>query len=255
MSLDGGYTGSLDHAISNLYVGRNQGLAQGIHEGRALGQSEGYEAGRQDGWNEAASEGNRLLMEQAAHMSQHELEKQLLQQELERQRILIEQLDSRLLLSEQNKLELRGQNQQLNKAANEMRQLVDALKSANGRLQSQVSDLDRRYTDRSTQLRDQLFQYNRTVVFMNAVRGVLEDLSSERSPNAEHVKRLFAEKYANQVSKSLREGAIVVAPEADAEFAKALPRTREFILSMLQSVGTSSEHSADHEEQSEHAMP
>lgn len=64
MSLDGGYIGSLDHALANLHVGRNQGLAEGIAEGRALGQDEGYQAGFAEGWERAAAEGNRLLCEQ-----------------------------------------------------------------------------------------------------------------------------------------------------------------------------------------------
>lgn len=255
MSADAKYT--LDHALEYLHVGRNQGIAEGINEGRAMGQTEGYEAGRQDGWSAAAAEGNRLLTEQAEHMRQHLADKLVLQEELERQRLLIEQLDAKLRQSEQQNADLRGQNQQLKQHNDELRQLVDALKGANGRLQSQVGALDQKYTERSAQLRDQLWQYNRTVVFMNAVRGVLEDLSSDRSPNSDHVRQLFAEKYARQVSKSLQEGAIVMAPESDAEFAKALPRTREFILSMLQSVGKTHDHAHDSadQEQSEQVSP
>lgn len=64
MSLDGGYIGSLDHALANLHVGRNLGLAEGLAEGRALGQDEGYRAGFSDGWQRAAAEGNQLLNEQ-----------------------------------------------------------------------------------------------------------------------------------------------------------------------------------------------
>ena len=64
MSLDGGYIGSLDHALANLHVGRNQGIAEGLAEGRALGQDEGYRAGFSEGWQRAAAEGNQLLNEQ-----------------------------------------------------------------------------------------------------------------------------------------------------------------------------------------------
>jgi hypothetical protein len=71
---------------------------------------------------------------------------------------------------------------------------------------------------------------------MNAVRGVLEDLTIDKSPHANHVRALFAEKYAQQVSENLEKGAIKAAPDTDNEFATALPRTRKFIVDMLNSV-------------------
>ena len=41
MGLDGGYIGSLDHAIANLHIGRQQGREQGFQEGYQQGVQEG----------------------------------------------------------------------------------------------------------------------------------------------------------------------------------------------------------------------
>ncbi len=54
MSLDGGYIGSLDHAIANLHIGRQQGRQQGFEEGL----EEGYQQGL---WDYAA--GSLILSE------------------------------------------------------------------------------------------------------------------------------------------------------------------------------------------------
>lgn len=123
----------------------------------------------------------------------------------------------------------------------QQRELIEALKGANQRLQEQVADLDAKYQEKSRQHTEQLWQYNRSLVFMNSVRRVLEDLTSENTPQAECVRKLFAEKYAQQVSKALEAGGIEAPPENESEFAKLLSQTRQFILNMLQSVGRKNE--------------
>ena len=49
-------------------------------------------------------------------------------------------------------------------------------------MQEQVADLDAKNQEKSRQHTEQLWQYNRSLVFMNSVRRVLEDLTSEDTP-------------------------------------------------------------------------
>ncbi|MFA7522816.1 MAG: hypothetical protein WCY71_07840 [Halothiobacillaceae bacterium] len=248
MSLDGGYIGSIDHAIANLHVGRHQGRQQGIEEGLEEGYQQGFEEGRVSGWNEATAVANEKLREQLAYTHQHFAEKERIKAELVQQRELIDRLEAKVAELERENATLRGENAKLRKTDASLRELIDALKGANQRLQEQVTELDAKIQERTRQYADQLWQYNRTLIFMNSVRGVLEELTSDRSPNADHVRQLFAEKYAHQVSQGLKDGAIKAAPEVDDEFAKALPKTRKFIVDMLSSAESLKEVSQEPEE-------
>lgn len=230
MSLDGGYIGSIDHAIANLHIGRHQGHQQGIEEGYRQGHQEGYNAG----WAAGVAAGNVQILKQMEYTRQHIAEKERIKAELVQQRELIDRLEAKVA-------ELERENAKLRKSDSDLRELIKALKGANQRLQEQVADLDVKYQEKSRRLTEQLWQYNRSLVFMNSVRGVLEELTSDRSPNADHVRQLFTEKYAHQVSQGLKEGAIKAAPEVDDEFAKALPKTRKFIVDMLSSAGSLNE--------------
>lgn len=60
MSLDGGYIGSIDHAISNLKTGQKIGHQQGLEEG----YQQGYQEGEQAGWNSAIEKANEELRKQ-----------------------------------------------------------------------------------------------------------------------------------------------------------------------------------------------
>jgi len=248
MSLDGGYIGSIDHAIANLHVGRHQGRQQGIEEGLEEGYQQGFEEGRVSGWNEATAVANEKLREQLAYTHQHFAEKERIKAELVQQRELIDRLEAKVAELERENATLRVENAKLRKTDASLRELIDALKGANQRLQEQVTELDAKIQERTRQYADQLWQYNRTLIFMNSVRGVLEELTSDRSPNADHVRHLFAEKYAHQVSQGLKDGAIKAAPEVDDEFAKALPKTRKFIVDMLSSAESLKEVSQEPEE-------
>lgn len=241
MSLDGGYIGSIDHAIANLHVGRHQGRQQGIEEGLEEGYQQGFEEGRVSGWNEATAVANEKLREQLAYTHQHFAEKERIKAELVQQRELIDRLEAKVAELERENTKLRGENAKLRKSDSDLRELIEALKGANQRLQEQVADLDAKYQEKSRQHTEQLWQYNRSLVFMNSVRRVLEDLTSEDTPQAERVRELFAEKYAQQVSKALEAGGIKAPPENETEFAKSLPQTRKFILDMLHSVGQKNE--------------
>lgn len=233
MSLDGGYIGSLDHAIANLHVGRHQGRAQGMEEGFKEGYQQGFNEGKARGWDAGIAAGNVEINKAMGFIRQHVAEKEKIKAALQKQQNLIAQLDTKIKALETEVATLRGENTKLSSTDSTLRKLVDALKGANVRLQEQVTSMDEKLQERTKQYVNQLWQYNRSLVFMNAVRDVLEDLTIDKSPHANHVRALFAEKYAGQVSQSLEKGSIKAAPDTDNEFAKALPRTHEFIVRLL----------------------
>lgn len=57
MSLDGGYNGSVQQAIANLHVGRDQGRQEGLQEGYQAGYQEGLGQGRKEGFRKGRSHG------------------------------------------------------------------------------------------------------------------------------------------------------------------------------------------------------
>ena len=238
MSLDGGYEGSIDQAIANLRVGRNQGRQQGLDEGYNLGVNDGLGQGYKEGWAAAVTLGNKNMEEQLAYTRQHIEEKGRLKAEVEQQSALILKLEEKVQeLSEENKA-LRDELAKPGRTpSTDLAELVSALKQANGRLQRQVGQLEEQFESRSKEYADQIWQYNRSLVFMNAVRGVLEDITSDNTPEAGRIRSLFIDKYKHQVATNLEQGTVKVAPENDEAFKKALPRTRQFIMTMLSSVG------------------
>jgi len=247
MSLDGGYIGSIDHAIANLHIGRNQGRSQGLEEGYVQGHKDGQATGYTNGWNAATTVANKNMEEQLAYTRKHIEEKERLQTEVLQQRALILQLEEKVRELTQENATLRAESSRPGRTPGaDLTELVAALKQANARLQHQVTQMDREYQIRNKEYADQVWQYNRSLVFMNAVRGVLEDITSDKSPQADHVRALFVDKYKQQLTSSLEKGLIKEAPEKDAEFEKALPRTRKFIMNMLSSVGNHKEaHNGD----------
>lgn len=250
MSLDGGYIGSIDHAIANLHVGRNQGrnqgLEEGLEEGYAQGHQDGQTIGYTSGWNAASAVANRNMAEQLAFTRQHIVEKERLQAEVVQQRALILQLEQKVRELTEENASLRAESSKPGRTPGaDLTELVTALKQANARLQNQVTQMDKDFQVRNKEYADQVWQYNRSLVFMNAVRGVLEDITSDKSPQADQVRALFVDKYKQQLASSLEKGLIKEAPEKDAEFEKALPRTRKFIMNMLNSVGNHKEVNSD----------
>lgn len=233
MSLDGGYTGSIDHAIANLHVGRNQGRKEGMAEGYELGYAEGRSYGYAEGWDAAVAKANITISNQLRFTREHIEEKDKLKQSLQQQQELIDQLEEKVRLLSVENAALRTQAS--TGASADLSELVTTLKQANGRLQSQVTRLDKQYQTQTKEFNAQIWQYNRSLVFMNAVRGVLEDITKDDTPESHKIRELFVDKYKEQVAQSLKEGLIHASPERDLEFQKALPRTRQFIMNMLES--------------------
>jgi len=108
MSLDGGYIGSIDHAIANLHIGRNQGLQQGIEEGLEEGYQQGFEEGYTSGWNEAIAVANENMKKQLAYTRQHFSEKERIKAGLFRQRERIDLLEAEITKLRRENAQLRG---------------------------------------------------------------------------------------------------------------------------------------------------
>lgn len=83
MSLDGGYTGSLDQAIANLHIGRNQGYKQGFDEGHAQGFAEGRDLGYREGWDAGIARGNEGMIKQLGYTRDRVAEKEQVQAQLD----------------------------------------------------------------------------------------------------------------------------------------------------------------------------
>ena len=224
--LDGGYTGSLDHAISNLHVGRSQGRQDGRKEGFDEGHSHGYS----QGWDAGAACANEKLEPLRGYVRQYFEEAVQLRAVVERQETMIDLMYQQLSqVAKAGKHAASGQGTGMSEA-------LEALQSTNDLLQARVEVMDEHYAAalEQSRLRDQ--QYKRSLVFMQAVQGLLEELVADDTPEALHIRQRFVERYQNQVAHGLRGGDIQVAPELDEVFQKLLPETQQFILRMQQSV-------------------
>lgn len=65
MALDGGYYGSHEHAMANLYIGRRQGREQGHEEGYKEGHADGYN----QGYNQAMAEAQQHIQQLQAELN------------------------------------------------------------------------------------------------------------------------------------------------------------------------------------------
>ena len=100
-------------------------------------------------------------------------------------------------------------------------------------LRLDLAALEDKLTQRSKQYVEQGWQFNRSRVFMDATRKVLEALLQDGVAESRRVRELFVQKYTEQVQRAQLKGLVKAAPEASPEFAEAMPSTRKFILDML----------------------
>ena len=203
---------------NGITTGRLYGLRQGKEEGLEEGYQQGQQDGYSRGWDAGVAAGNAQILKQMEFTRQHIADKGELQKELAQQRALIAQLDAKVTTLKQENAKLHG--------------LAKDLKGNNERLQGQVKNLDVQLREKHI---EQIWQHNRSSVFMGAARGVLEELTNENTPSATRIRKLFAEKYTAAVNSCLNKGAIKLPPEKDEKFAESSPKTRQFILDMLNS--------------------
>ena len=212
--------------------GRGEEFWNGRKDGFEKGRNEGWEDGRKTGWDqgweEAVGLANIEISKANNEIREHIADKEAMAQQLQEQHRLIGMMSTRL-----NELERENANL---KQANPLRHVVTALKEANERLQTEVAQLDKKYQERSKEYADQVYKYNHNMVFMNAVRGTLEELTENNDAQAKQVRQIFQGKYKSEVANALQRKEIRVAPDCDESFAISLPRTRRFIVKMLDNV-------------------
>ncbi|MNZ58758.1 hypothetical protein D3C78_767740 [compost metagenome] len=103
-------------------------------------------------------------------------------------------------------------------------------------LRLDMAALEDKLTQRSKQYVEQSWQFNRSRVFMDATRKVLEALLQDGAAESRRVRELFVQKYTEQVQRAQLKGLVKTAPEASPEFAEAMPSTRKFIMDMLRAL-------------------
>ncbi|MGO3987600.1 hypothetical protein ABI582_24915 [Pseudomonas sp. SAS7] len=223
--LDGGYTGSLDHAISNLHVGRSQGRQQGRKEGFDEGRSQGYA----QGWDAGVACANEKLEPLRGHVRQYFEEAVQLRTVVQRQKTIID-----LMYQQLSQVSGAAKRAEAKPTASESEAFA-ALQSSNELLQARLEVMDMHYAAALEQSRLKHLQYKRSLVFMQAVQGLLEELTGGDSPEARDIRERFVTRYQDQVARGLDAGDIQLAPELDEVFGRQLPETQRFIMDMLQS--------------------
>lgn len=218
-----------DTSFSARAEGLRLGHMEGLQAGQEAGYNEGFNVGQKTGWDSAVAACNAEMAKQLEYTRQHVADKARLQEQLAEQAALIRTLNERLEA-------LAADNAQLRRGTASLQSVVQALKEANERLQSEVSALDEKYRQQTEEYRDHMFKYNRNMVFLNSVRQVLEDLTSGPGEQSEKVRRMFAKRYSESVSQALSDGQITTPLDKDAAFARTLPKTQKFIVDMLASV-------------------
>ena len=228
-------------------VALQRGIRRGEARGFEAGQDAGYAAGEEAGWNAAVEECNRSLLQQLEYTRQHVADKELLAQRLREQGELIARLQERL-----ERMEL--ENSGLRQANADLREVVTSLKIANEQMQTEVEEMDKKLRLQTEAYNATVWDYNRTHVFATTVRSVLERLTATPTQEARNIQRMFTDEYTRRVSAAVAEKLIKGPLEADAAFAKSMPRTQRFIAEMLRSVADKrlvpevepADHSMDH---------
>lgn len=200
-----------------------------VHEIRAgmpggLSSGSAWEAGYRQGFHDAQVGAGATDRAQLAA-----IEKLL-------QRVLAEksELGARVqTLGEQLAVHDRAVSADLKKGIDDLQRRATCAELESEALRQDLAALEDKLTRRSKQYVEQSWQFNRSRVFMDATRKVLEALLQDGAAESRRVRELFAQKYTEQVQRAQLKGLVKAAPEASPEFAEAMPSTRKFILDML----------------------
>ena len=228
--LDGGYTGSLDHAIANLHVGRSQGRQQGHREGFEEGRADGYA----QGWDAGAACANEKLEPLRAHVREYFAEAVQLRAVVQRQEAMIDLMYEQLAQVAKANGASRAEH---GKQAGTSPEFA-ALKSENDLLKARLEVMDMHYNAALEQSALRQQQYRRSLVVLQSLQGLVEELVVDETPDALRTRQRFLEHYQEQVARGLRDEAIQLAPEYDEVFRKLLPETYAFILRMQASAAS-----------------
>ncbi|MGZ5198776.1 MAG: hypothetical protein ACXWC4_03315 [Telluria sp.] len=216
--------------IQGTQEGLRQGRAYGFEEGRQEGYSEGFSDGRQEGydngWNDAIHRANIEMTKQMEFTRRHVADKVALNQELAEQARLIDELNAQLRARDAECEDLKARDDR-------SRDIVAAFKCANEQLVTEIGQWEASCRVRTADYAEQVRKYNRNLVFMNAARSVLADLTGRPSQQAGVVRTLFMKSYADEVDAAMKAGVISQPLEKDDGFKKSLPKTQQLIVRLL----------------------
>jgi chromosome segregation ATPase len=238
--------------------GVRRGREQGLQEGYDHGYKNGYAEGNTAGYNEAIDEGNAVIErmqaqsvtyqhQAAANYQAYGVELDLLRQALVKQATNILALEEQLGLRDQaarqqqaifdSQLEsyqrLKQQSEILQKDLTTLTQQAHALQQEKADLAEAVKQLEHASDAIRIQVQAKSEQYNKTLVFINAIKATVESLIEQHPTIADQVNSLFAGEYKKAVEFRMLTDEIKVAPHEDSDFKLLLPQTHNLILRLL----------------------
>lgn len=252
-----------------LLVGKEQGLVEGYNDGFNQGYNQGYSAGSAEGntagYNEAIDEANaaiaKIQAQNAADQNQvaenyqaYAVERDQLRQSLVNQAAQIRTLEEKLALRGQavlqqhakieNQLEayrqLTLESEILQEGCNKLKQRVQTLQHEKAMLNETIENLTHANDVAQLKTQAQLDHYNKTLVFVNAIKGTVEFLI-EKNPEIEHqISELFAGEYKKAVDFKTLTDEIRSPPHEDSGFKLLLPQTHNLMLRLLKKSSTNS---------------
>ncbi len=214
---------------------RINGHAEGLQQGYDQGFGEGQRSGYDQGWADGINRGNRELMKMDGYMKVHIADKERLQQTVNEQAQQIAQLMARIeamdgAIGQKDDAMRVIQDSQLPQMARE-------LKAENDQLRAQVETLQTHGKAKAQECTDKALQVNRVTTVLNAMRKTLEALTADKaSERTVYIEHLFCENFKKEVATGLEKGCLREPLELDALFAKTMPATHRFVMSILQSV-------------------
>jgi chromosome segregation ATPase len=192
-----------------------------------LSSESAWEAGYRQGFRDAQVASGATDRTQLAAIEK------LLQQVLAEKSELVARLQT---LGEQLAVHDRAVSADLKKGIDDLQRRAACAELESAALRQDIAALEGQLTKRSKQYVEQSWQFNRSRVFMDATRKVLEALLQGGAVESKRVRELFVQKYTEQVQRAQLKGLVKAAPEASPEFAEAMPSTRNFILEMLKAL-------------------
>jgi chromosome segregation ATPase len=184
----------------------------------------------------------------AANYQAYEVELGRLKQALVKQANYILALEEQLKQSDQiarqqqNKLDsqlasylrLKQQSETLQKDIAALTQQTNVLQEENASLNKTIKDLTKTNHEKHLKIQEQSAHYNKTLTFVNAIKGTVEPLLEQFPEMEAQANKLFASEYKKSVEFRILVDDIKTAPHEDQDFKLLLPQTHSHILRLLE---------------------
>lgn len=187
------------------YPARVEGMRLGHVEGYQAGQDAGYNhgfaAGHQSGWDAAVAACNVEMTKQLAYTRQH-----------------VDRIAS-----------LTAQINQLADLLKKSLACVQDAETEQARLKRMLIEKDQHVSALGA---ENVWRYNKIMVCFIALREAADELLSSNKPERNSMHASMLAHYETQVHKALERGAIRIPMDQDESFAKALPKTHQFLIKL-----------------------